>query len=570
MCVGGVSIPTVIADEVLYYPVSWITTKVLLRTNKNGLIHTRNRDKYKEHLKNFSIKFTLDSAQVCKCISEEGLKLLLSRTQQSRLTSDQKKMQNHLHSYLGLSLLPIDYEVDIDHYNEEWIKENDDYTNEIIEYEINNNEGITFRQCAKCMKHYPLTSRFYSPDERRPKGMLTTCVICNGKRKLFKHFDSDKEQAREESTELYDALKLDHVEKTYQAFIDKKIKRLPDSFITKKNLFKIIDYLVKNEKVDMYNFTRQELTKSHRLNRFSPLFNLTDIYAHFFGEDYYLEPWKYPKFSFSDINLTYKLANKVLNSYMEKFNVDSSDPLTLDYSELLRVSKLSKLSHDALYYAVQYNDFKYAGYQFKTNGVNYYKEDANIIFDLKYLIEKDMKIEINKIPLYLTKYVLQKKCLTLYHQIVTKKKQSIYYWINRLYPNKFIEADFDINPYRTKFDSDIESFVHEVLKSEIPNLIYNPRDSEHTIKINGKVPDWFAFTDSGVYIIEYFGLYSDKYSGSSRVNMYIKKMESKIAAYKEVEGYKFLFLYPDDTLDDYKGVREKINMMKEDKNNTML
>jgi hypothetical protein len=37
------------------------------------------------------------------------------------------------------------------------------------------------------------------------------------------------------------------------------------------------------------------------------------------------------------------------------------------------------------------------------------------------------------------------------------------------------------------------------------------------------VPDWFVFTDRGVWVIEYFGLYDKRYTLNSRIDAYINK-----------------------------------------------
>ncbi|MNG04760.1 hypothetical protein D3C84_879150 [compost metagenome] len=169
-----------------------------------------------------------------------------------------------------------------------------------------------------------------------------------------------------------------------------------------------------------------------------------------------------------------------------------------------------------------------------------------------------MKIPTEKIPLYLTKNVLQKKCLPLYRWIVTHKNKTIYEWVDILYPNKFIEADFEVNAYRNEFDSDTESFIHEILKSKFNNLIYNQKHTGRTITIDGMIPDWFVFTNKGVWIIEYFGMYDVRNKDNSRVRDYIKKTHRKLDKYKKLQGYNFIFLYPDDIDNDFLGCREKL------------
>ena len=569
-CVGGVCFPTVKENGIFYYPVSWITTKVLKRSGKHGLLHHKNRDKYKEHIKEFTVEFDEGNIQVTKCISEEGLKVLLSKTQWARLSSEQITMQNYLHEELGLPLLPTNTSKEFDTYNLDWLKEHDTYTSEIIEQQIDTQDKVRARLCSKCLKHFPLNNTFYRIDKRRPYGYVSTCIVCEGRRKFFAHYDPEKEQMREVSMEMYENLNNEYVIDIYKAFVNNKIKLLPNSLVNEKCFYKIIDYLIEENLLDKYNYRFKDMLTQFHLEQFGKIITREDLLAYFFGEDFYFYPWKYPDFSFNKIKLDYEIGNKILSNYIEDHNVNMENPLSINYESLLNKSRLRYFTKDSLSFVVQFNKYKYPGYKYQMRGNNYYNKDENILLDLKYLIENDMKLDINKIPLYLTKTVLKKKCSPLYHCIINKNRESLYYWIDRLYPNIFIEADFNINAYRLEFDSDIELFVHEVLSKELPNVLYNPRNSDQTIRINGKIPDWFAFTDHGVYVIEYFGMHSEKYTENSRVLMYKKKMESKLAAYKEANGYKFLFLYPEDTLNDFKGIKDKVKKINEDKNFTML
>jgi hypothetical protein len=220
---------------------------------------------------------------------------------------------------------------------------------------------------------------------------------------------------------------------------------------------------------------------------------------------------------------------------------------------------------------VHYYNFQYAGYLFKTKSKNYYKDESKLLFDLKYLVEQDMKIDIEKIPLYLTKYTLQKKALPIYHYIISKKNGSLYEWFNKLYPNKFTLHDFELNGYRNEFDSDKEMMINELLNENFNNVIYNQKHTERTIKLDEMIPDWLIITESGVWIVEYFGLYVERqYGKSSRVTDYIDKTKRKIERYKEMSGYKFIFLYPEDIEDDYRGCRDVIAKMKENPYMTMV
>lgn len=557
--IGNVIVPVIIDKGEVYYPISYITTNVLLRTNKNGLINKTNKNKYKKYIKQYDIDFRIHGIQKTNCISKEGLIEVLNKTEQSRLTVEQRKSQNELHKHLGLPLL-TEREWVIDELSKEFFKEHDNYVQDIIMHETKNNPDIKFQLCSHCLKYYPLSNTFFAIDNRRPLGFSSICHVCSGKKSVFKHYDNELYYLRKREKELYDAMKDGYIIPIYEAYLKGEIKRLPDSFQNKETLLQIIKYLYDKGDLTIHNLTIKTLKNEFGLNSISSYLSAHDIYTYLFGKDYYYYPWKYPKFSFREIKLTYEIANKVFDNYLKEHDIKINNPLEFNYDKIIRKCGLTSLTDsDILYFAVQYNQFKYAGYQYKIKSTNYYKNENNLLFDLKYLIEKDMKIQIDKIPLYLTKNVLQKKCKPLYHYIVTNKNGSIYEWVNKLYPNKFTEADFEINAYRNEFDSDTECFIHEILIKKFKNkVIYNPKHTDRTIILDGMIPDWFVMTEKGVWIVEYFGMYTPDRCYNTRVKEYIEKTHEKINKYKNMKGYNFVFLYPEDIDNDFKGCREKI------------
>jgi hypothetical protein len=133
--------------------------------------------------------------------------------------------------------------------------------------------------------------------------------------------------------------------------------------------------------------------------------------------------------------------------------------------------------------------------------------------------------------------------------------------VNELYPNKYIEADFDVNAYRNEFDSDTEAFIDDILRQEFKNVYYNQRNTNRTVTLNGNVPDWLVFTDNGVWIVEFLGMYlPDK--TDSRTLVYIEKTERKFKKYESVSGYNILYLLPEDIEKNFSGVKEKIKVIK--------
>lgn len=560
--ISNVIVPIIIDEGEKYYPISYITTNVLLRTNKNSLINKTNREKYKKYIKQYDIDFGINGIQKTNCISKEGLEIALNKTEASRLTVEQRKSQNELHKHLGLPLL-TEREWVIDELSKEFFKEHEKYVQDIIKYETNNNPDIKFQLCSHCLKYYPLSNTFFALDNRRPLGFNSICNVCSGRVEIFKHYNEDLYELRKKEKELYEAMKNGYIIPIYEAYLKREIEKLPDSFRNRETLLKIIKHLYDKGDLTVHNLTITTLYKQFRLTPISSYLTMHEIYTYLFGENYYYYSWKYPKFTFRGIKLTYEIANKVFDNYLKEHNIKIENPLEFNYEEIIRKCKLTNIAiGDILYFSVQYNQFKYAGYKYKTKSLSYYKNKNNLLFDLKYLIENDLKIPIDKIPLYLTKNVLQKRARSLYYYIVQNKNGSIYEWVNKLYPNQFIEADFEINTYRNEFDSDTECFIHEILVEKFKNkVIYNQKHTDRTIVLDGMIPDWFIMTEKGAWIVEYFGMYTPDRCYNSRVKDYIEKTHKKIEKYKNMKGYNFVFLYPEDIDDDFKGCREKIEQI---------
>lgn len=212
---------------------------------------------------------------------------------------------------------------------------------------------------------------------------------------------------------------------------------------------------------------------------------------------------------------------------------------------------------------MEYYENKYAAYKFKTSSVNYWKKRENRNKALKYLIEEDMCLEIEKIPLYLTITSMRNIGKTTMYTVLKNYYSGLYEWVNEVYPDIFDPKDFDINYMRNEFDSIDEHTIDEILRDNFDNVLYNPKHNEHTIKLLGKIPDWFVFTAAGVIIIEYFGLWAKKRGMyNSRTRDYIISSKDKMEKYKTLQGYEFLYIFPEDLDKNYEGLYKKIEKFK--------
>jgi len=146
--------------------------------------------------------------------------------------------------------------------------------------------------------------------------------------------------------------------------------------------------------------------------------------------------------------------------------------------------------------------------------------------------------------------------------ICKKYYDNLFEWINEVYPEKFDQKDFDIHYVRNDFDSIEEAEVHDILKDKFKNkVIYNPNNTDRTIKIEGKVPDWFILTKNKCYIVEYFGLIIDRDTENSRVNDYKDRTLGKIDIYDGLDGYGKLYIYHEDLKDNFKRLMEKLELI---------
>jgi hypothetical protein len=263
-------------------------------------------------------------------------------------------------------------------------------------------------------------------------------------------------------------------------------------------------------------------------------------------------------------NITFNDAVDLINMYLEINNIIIKDVYNFDYDTLLKESKtywyIINKEKDKLGFLMKYYNNQYAAYKFKSViGQKYWFNRDNADLAMKYFIEQDLKIPIEKIPLYVTKNNLQIKARTLYNILYKKRfDDSLFQWINRIYPDKFIEEDFNVGIIRNEFDSMEEKMIHDMLKSKFKNVIYNDRKNENKVTIMGMNPDWFIFTNNDIYIIEYFGINIDTIKYNSRISDYVEKTKSKINKYDILPYAKKIYLYPDDFKKDYEGFTEKI------------
>lgn len=552
--------PTILKEGVKYYTISYLTNKVLLR-NDQGLINKNNKKKYENYIKKFEIKYGEKNIQETNCISEEGLKLVLSNSEPSRLDNKKRKALNGLLEYFKLPLVSEKERV-ISLLSEKELNLHDEYVKDIIIKFINTYEGkrkLKYQLCFKCGLYYPQHKNFF---HMLSNGMYEkTCKNCYHRYNINNDNNLSKELYNKYGENGYKIYKEHDVISIYKFYIDSKRNDILHEIYNKNDYLEIIKYLYDGKIINNDNISIKILSENFKLKNIKKIIKISEVYKYLFGDNFYLYPWKYKSFRFDEIKLTYELANKILTNYINEYNISIKDIFNYDYNKICDNARITKVTQrDILSFIVQYYNYEYPGYKFKISSVNYYNDINNRKHDLIYLVEKELKLQIEKIPLYITKTFLNRNYGSLYNMLNKYYKSSIFEWVNETYPDRFIREDFDISIIRNEFDSEEERVIYEILKNKFKNVLYNKSRTKYTINLQGNIPDYFVFTKNGVWLIEYYGLYVDNIN-NKRVSEYRQRTNYKIEKYKEFNGYNFIYLYPKDLNNNCEELCKKIEII---------
>lgn len=579
--INDVNVPIIKEGGEIYYPISYMGDKVLLKDLSPSQLK---QNGYGNYIKQFDIDYGegIGGVQFTYCISEEGLKRILFNCRIGRLNVEQKIFMKNTCLYLKLNINIDTEEKFLDFYSEDIWKQYDFWFVECIEAILKENPNIKWQRCSKCGKYYPYDISFFSI-ESNPKNknnLKTRCNNCyknlrmlyynnklltniyyNDGKTWYLYFKSNNTNINIESVynhyinnnlsyptylknsihvgniivKYYKDNILNNLDLVNEEYIS-KISKIPEKYISMKMIDKMIINCTKKKEI----ITKFKILKAERL---------ANIKLKSVAKEIKL--------------ITYEEAHDILNNYIINNNIIINDIYNYDYYKLLQKTKVKHYLYnnkvDTLEFIVNYYNWEYAPYKFKTIGYKFWKKKYNVDKTLKYLIEKDLKIPIEKIPLYITKYALTKYSSSLYNIVNNKKfDNSLFNWINRLYPDIFIEADFDLAVYRNKFDSIEEGQINDILKNKFKNVLYNQRRIVN-INIDGMMPDWFIFTDTNLYIVEYFGMYIAQQDYNKIVHNYITKANEKMEKYKKFPyGIKIL-IFPEDLKNNYESLNLKLN-----------
>lgn len=559
--IGDVIVPIIRDNDIIYYPINFLMEKVLLKKTGQASL----KKEYSQFINKFNINYGLYSGgiQEVNCISEEGLKKTLENSKVSRLDVNQRRAMNVLLEHLHMDVISEDNRF-IKKVSNEVISKYNIYIKDCIEYVLKEDLNMVWQKCTKCNNYYPYHINFFgaNPHSGKEYPLYTICRNCNsnGKRKidLIKHPNNEMRIVfNKYGLEIYNLYKEHDTIAIYNHWINLNIIKMPKIINNEDDKLKIIKYCYDkgmfNECVDInskiiHNICKFNVNGNNFIQKINKkLFGI--ILKN--GIEY-----------ITDI----EDAKRIFKNFLIKQNISIDDIYNYKYDQLIKeahlVGFMRRYKNNLLGFVMELYDYKYAAYKFKINGFKYWDVKENRIRALKYLIEQDMKISLEKVPLYITLTALKNNGTSTMYNVCKKYYKNLFEWVNDVYPDRFEERDFDIHYIRNNFDSIEEAEIHDVLKKEFKNVIYNPRNTDKTIVIDGMIPDWFVFTQSKCWIFEYFGLGVDrKNSENKRINEYHEKMKNKIEKYKELKGYGKVYLYPDDLKENFNGLYKKIKVV---------
>jgi hypothetical protein len=577
--INKVTIPAIEEDNTIYFPVNFIGEKVLLKEYKSNQLK---RNGYGIYIKQLYIDFGKDigGVQHTNCISKEGLIETLKNCRIGRLSIDQRKAMIEVCNYLNLDIEIDLLENFICTYPEaKWRSEHDFWVQECIEPVLKELPDITWQKCNKCNKYYPYHKAFFYKDSNpgNKSELIAVCKSCNNLRFIYDdnifltnaYYNGGKElyelYQKNDIYNIYIMYYKNYEKMTYPDILRNSLYTI--NIINKFYMMNIENNINSVDQKYLINLTKipETYISNKIVNKIIEKINKEELYKLNINND----PAKIKGRAVKRIikKMNFNDAKIAVDTYIKNNNINIEDVYNYDYITLFKNSKVYwyviNTEKNMLGFVMKYFNNKYAAYKFKSvRGQKYWHNRDNVDMAMKYFIEKDLKLQIEKIPLYVTKNNLQIKVSTLYNILYEKRfDNSLFEWINRLYPDKFIEEDFAVGIIRNEFDSMEEKMIHDLLRLKYKNVIYNNRNNENKVTIKGMNPDWFIFTDNNIYIVEYFGIsiYQNKYN--KRISDYIDRAKDKIEKYKDLPYGEKIYIYPEDLKNNNFGFYEKINQI---------
>jgi hypothetical protein len=425
--------------------------------------------------------------------------------------------------------------------------------------ELNNN--IIWQRCNRCDKYYPYHYSFFEKESNpsNKADMKSICKQCKQWtdtrcRTDIIHINKEYDRIyKKYGKEIYELYKSEDVIGIWKWWTASEENKLPNVLRNKESALDVLKYLhskklLKNKLTDKCN-----IKNIIKYDIFKYGVTIKDVVERLLG-----------------IQIKIKDGNGVDNfedakNIFLKYLPDGCDVYSIDIWKTISDSGLNtylkQYKNDYIRFLMDIFNNQLLPYKFKKVRVFWtIKENRGIA--LKKLIEEDMQLEIEKIPLYLTKEIMRKKSNTMRDVLRKYYHNELFPWIDEVYPGRFNESDFNIGVIRNKFDSAEEHLIHDYLKRKFKNVLYNQRDTDNTIKIMGMIPDWFIITEKSVWIVEYFGMDNKSKSYNKRSEDYKNKTNSKIDRYKSITCAGKIYVFPQDIKGNLEGLEEKLKVIE--------
>lgn len=559
--IGEVVVPVINEGGENWYPISYLTEKVLLKTVQPSQLKNNGYDDY---IKRFNVDFGYVSGgmQECYCISSVGLIKILKKSKIGRLNVEQKIAMNSVLKYLNMKLI-FTGEQYINKIDESDLSKHNEFIQDCIIETTKETPDLKFQLCTKCNNYFPYHTNFFTHNQHSSAELNTICKNCqawdiNRARIAINHPDKELNSTyKKYGINVYKLLKYKNTIELYKLYYKDKIKKIPNYIKNSEDeMIKIIKFCFESKILDYDNQFSINYIKNKTKLTITGQTKEKIISLGFINKD-------------NKCRILNDLSDfkSIFNEFLLKEGIEAineSNVYEINFQKFIKDYKLhshieKKFENDMLRFIMQITDNKFAAYKFKGHFKKYWELKSNRSNALKYLIEQDLKLQIEKIPLYLTLTSIKKFGTSTMYNVLKKHYKNLFYWVNEVYPGKFVELDFNINIIRNEFDSMEEGLVHNVLKQKFKNVIYNNRNTENTINIDGMMPDWLVFTNKHTYLVEYFGLWKHTKKHNSRNFDYTNKVKDKIKKYELLEGYKKVYIFPNDLKDNMAGLYKKLD-----------
>lgn len=580
--VCNVRVPIVKSEEKLFYPVTFTGSRLLLKSLNAAQL---SENGYGEYIQEFIVnvpEFSMYHQQLY-FIEQEGLIKVLQNCRIARLSMEQRMAMDKVCKYLGINININFLNQEIDKY-EEWKIQNtySYWDKECIKIFVENNSQFSWQICSECTKYYPKDFLFFKKqgNPKNKKDIQTKCKCCLGSNRGVSYYGDELlyNTYFEDGQEWYEFIKDNRYDycKIYLHYYNNA-----DS-LNYPRILKSVD-VVSKLIVKCYGKDMLENSEDCEVDYISQLTKVPSMYI----VPKYIDIEILNQLKPNDIiknssglsrlvNSKFKKSTKlikdmsegdalnILKEHISNHQINIEDPYNFNYDELLKecgIQYAPCVQKDKLGFIMKLYDNHCFAYKFNTLiGKVYWKNESNRKLALKHLIEEDMKIKKEKIPLYLTLERIRQHSGTMRNVLRKYYDNNLWACVNEIYPKMFEEQDFNIGVIRNIFDSAEEHAVHDILKERFKNVIYNQRRTQNTVELCGMQPDWFIFSDKGVWIIEYFGIACDQRVYNQRVADYVQKTKRKIDTYEnKTEGYNTIYLYPEDLKNNFKGLIEKVS-----------